>query len=104
MSCLSKLLVAASIAMLSFASPCSAQSFSRYAGTGNVLPAYYDSNGGLHAGIAPSESGLGSMSEVYKIKMFSTPAVCGSQLFAESGALVSGVEEVFELLFRRTGA
>jgi hypothetical protein len=30
-----------------------AQSFNRTEGTGNELPSYYDSNGGLHAGIAP---------------------------------------------------
>ena len=53
---LSKLFVAGSIAMLSFASPSSAQSFSIYSGTGNLLPAYFDANGGLHRGIAPSQN------------------------------------------------
>jgi hypothetical protein len=38
--------------MLGLASPASAQSFNRVDGTGNVLPSYYDSQGGLHAGIA----------------------------------------------------
>ena len=58
MSFLSKIFVAASIAMLSFASPSSAQSFSIYAGTGNVLPAYFEANGALHRGIAPSQNTL----------------------------------------------
>ena len=56
MSFMSKLFVAASIAMLSFASPGLAQAFSIYAGTGNVLPAYFDANGALHRGIAPSQN------------------------------------------------
>jgi len=55
MSFMSKIIVAASIAMLGFASPSSAQSFNRSDGTGNELPAYYDANGGLHVGIAPSQ-------------------------------------------------
>ena len=52
MSTRSKLIVAAAIAMLGFASPAFAQSFNRTDGTGNELPSYYDSQGGLHAGIA----------------------------------------------------
>jgi hypothetical protein len=48
----SKFIVAAAIAMLGFASPAFAQSFNRSDGTGNELPSYYDSQGGLHAGIA----------------------------------------------------
>jgi hypothetical protein len=35
-------------------SPALAQSFNRSDGTGNELPSYYDSQGGLHAGM-PSE-------------------------------------------------
>jgi hypothetical protein len=56
MSLLAKLFVVASIAMLSFASPGSAQSFSIHSGTGNVLPAYFDANGDLHRGIAPPQN------------------------------------------------
>jgi hypothetical protein len=52
MSTRSKFIVAAAIAMLGFASPAFAQSFNRSDGTGNELPSYYDSQGGLHAGIA----------------------------------------------------
>jgi hypothetical protein len=36
--------------------PAFAQSFNRTEGTGNVLPSYYDSNGGIHAGIAPQQN------------------------------------------------
>lgn len=32
------------------------QSFNRAAGTGNELSSYYDSDGGLHAGIAPQNT------------------------------------------------
>jgi hypothetical protein len=52
MSTRSKFIVAAAIAVLGLASPASAQSFNRPEGTGNELPSYYDSQGGLHAGIA----------------------------------------------------
>ena len=52
MSTGSKLIVAAAIVTLGFASPAFAQSFNRSDGTGNELPSYYDSQGGLHAGIA----------------------------------------------------
>jgi hypothetical protein len=65
MSFKSKLIVTASIAMLSFASPSSAQSFNRSDGTGNELPSYYDKDGGLHAGIAPSQQGLYAFSSVH---------------------------------------
>jgi hypothetical protein len=47
-----RLIVAAAIATLGLASPASAQSFNRTEGTGNELPSYYDSQGGLHASIA----------------------------------------------------
>jgi hypothetical protein len=73
MSFKSKLIVTASIAMLSFASPSSAQSFNRSDGTGNELPSYYDKDGGLHAGLAQSQqneiaahrSGLYAFSSVH---------------------------------------
>ena len=52
----SKIIVIAAIAALSHAAPVSAQSFSRSEGTGNELPSYYDSNGGLHRGIAPQNT------------------------------------------------
>jgi hypothetical protein len=48
----SKIAVIAAIAALSCASPAFAQSFDSDFGTGNELPTYYDSNGGLHAGNA----------------------------------------------------
>ena len=52
----SKIIVIAAIAALSYAAPVFAQSFNRSDGTGNELPSYYDSNGGLHAGIAPQNT------------------------------------------------
>jgi hypothetical protein len=55
MSTKSRLIVAAAIAVLGLASPAAAQSFNRPEGTGNELPSYYDSQGGLHAGIAPQQ-------------------------------------------------
>jgi hypothetical protein len=55
MSTRSKFIVAAAIAVLGIASPAFAQSFNRPEGTGNELPSYYDSQGGLHAGIAPQQ-------------------------------------------------
>jgi hypothetical protein len=58
MSTRSKLIVAAAIATLGLASPAFAQSFNRPDGTGNELPSYYDSQGGLHAGVAPVQQNL----------------------------------------------
>jgi len=58
MSTRSKLIVAAAIAALGFSSSAFAQSFNRSDGTGNELPAYYDKDGGLHAGIAPQQKQL----------------------------------------------
>jgi hypothetical protein len=52
----SKLIAAAAIAALGLAAPAFAQSFNRSDGTGNELPSYYDSSGGLHAGIAPQQN------------------------------------------------
>jgi hypothetical protein len=46
-------IVAAVLGSISI-SPALAQSFNRSDGTGNELPSYYDSQGGLHAGM-PSE-------------------------------------------------
>ena len=54
----SKFIVAAAIVILGFASPAFAQSFNRSDGTGNELPSYYDSSGGLHAGIVPQQKQL----------------------------------------------
>jgi hypothetical protein len=50
----SKIAVIAAVLGLISASPALAQSFNRSDGTGNELPSYYDSQGGLHAGM-PSE-------------------------------------------------
>jgi hypothetical protein len=58
MSTRSKLIVAAAIATLGLVSPAFAQSFNRPDGTGNELPSYYDSQGGLHAGVAPVQQNL----------------------------------------------
>ena len=55
MSTRSKFVVATAIAVLGLASPAFAQSFNRTEGTGNSLPSYYDSYGGLHTGIAPQQ-------------------------------------------------
>ena len=52
----SKIVVIATIAALSYAGPVFAQSFNRADGTGNELSSYYDSDGGLHAGIAPQNT------------------------------------------------
>jgi hypothetical protein len=52
----SKIVVLAVIAASSYAAPVFAQSFNRTEGTGNELPSYYDSNGGLHAGITPQNT------------------------------------------------
>jgi hypothetical protein len=52
----SKIVVIAVIAASSYAAPAFAQSFNRTEGTGNDLPSYYDSNGGLHSGIAPQNT------------------------------------------------
>jgi hypothetical protein len=56
MSTKSKFIVGAAIAILGLASPAFGQSFNRSDGTGNELPAYYDKDGGLHAGIAPQQN------------------------------------------------
>ena len=56
-----KFVVIATIAALSYAKPVFAQSFNRTEGTGNELPSYYDSNGGLHVGMAPSMHAVGEM-------------------------------------------
>jgi hypothetical protein len=50
----SKIAMIAAVLGLISASPALAQSFNRADGSGNELPSYYDSQGGLHAGI-PSE-------------------------------------------------
>jgi hypothetical protein len=67
----SKIAVIAAVAALSCASPALAQSFNRSDGTGNELPSYYDSQGGLHAGsvhmqshIAVHRSGLNAFASV----------------------------------------
>jgi len=68
----SKIAVIAAIAALSCASPAFAQSFDSDFGTGNELPTYYDSNGGLHAGnvhmqwsqVAVHRSGLNAFASV----------------------------------------
>ena len=58
MSTRSKFVVAAAIAIVGLATPAFAQSFNRSDGTGNELPSYYDSSGGLHAGIVPQQKQL----------------------------------------------
>ena len=58
MSTRSKFIVAAAVAVLGLASPASAQSFNRPEGTGNSLPSYYDSQGGLHCGRLAACTGI----------------------------------------------
>ena len=67
----SKITVIAAVLALISASPALAQSFNRSDGTGNELPSYYDSQGGLHAGnahmqsqIAVHRSGLNAFASV----------------------------------------
>jgi hypothetical protein len=81
-----KIAVIAAIAALSYASPALAQSFSRQDGTGNELPSYYDSQGGLHAGIvseqkqivAAHHSGLNAFARIGRPDFSSdTPANTG---------------------------
>jgi hypothetical protein len=67
----SKIAIIVAVLGLSFASPALAQSFNRSDGTGNELPSYYDSQGGLHAGnahiqspIAVHRSGLNAFASV----------------------------------------
>jgi hypothetical protein len=52
---LTKSKIAVIAAVLVSASPAFAQSFNRPEGTGNELPSYYDSQGGLHMGSAPAQ-------------------------------------------------
>ena len=52
----STLIAAVAVATLSLAPSAFAQSFSKSDGTGNSLPAYYDTDGGLHVGVAPQQS------------------------------------------------
>ena len=67
----SKIVVIATIAALSYAGPVFAQSFNRTEGTGNELSSYYDSNGGLHAGIAPQNTrGLYAFASVRQDTLF----------------------------------
>ena len=49
-----KMVIIAAVAASSFVAPTFAQSFSKSWGTGNELPAYYDSEGSLHVGFPPT--------------------------------------------------
>jgi hypothetical protein len=51
----SKLIAAVAVAML-VASPALAQSFAKSYGTGNNLPSYYDTDGGLHIGAVTEQA------------------------------------------------
>ena len=82
----SKIAVIAAVAALSCASPALAQSFNRSDGTGNELPSYYDSQGGLNAGIvseqkqivAAHRSGLNAFARIGRSGFSSdTPASTG---------------------------
>ena len=78
----SKLVVAAAIATFGLSSPAFAQAFDDSWGTGNVLPSYYDSNGGLHEGtatqqnkIAVHRSGLSAFARVpHAARSYDNPA------------------------------
>jgi hypothetical protein len=81
-----KIAVIAAIAALSCASPALAQSFDRTDGSGNELPSYYDSQGGLHAGVvseqkqivAAHRSGLNAFARIGRPDFSSdTPASTG---------------------------
>jgi hypothetical protein len=52
----SKIAVIAAVLGLLSAAPAFAQSFNRSDGTGNELPSYYDSQGGLRAGTASEQN------------------------------------------------
>jgi hypothetical protein len=52
----SKIAVIAAVLGLLSASPAFAAAFDNDYGTGNELPSYYDSQGGLHMGYAPAQS------------------------------------------------
>jgi hypothetical protein len=52
----SKIAVIAAVLGLLSASPAFAQAFDNDYGTGNEVPTYYDSQGGLHMGNAPAQS------------------------------------------------
>lgn len=52
----STLIAAIAVAVIGFASPASAQAFSKGWGSGNVMPTYYDHDGGLRLGAVPSGS------------------------------------------------
>jgi hypothetical protein len=56
MSIKSKLVIGGVIAMLGLASPAFAQSFDSDFGTGNSTPSYFDSQGGLHIGMATQQN------------------------------------------------
>jgi hypothetical protein len=60
----SKIVVNATIVALSYAGPVFAQSFNRSDGTGNELPSYYDSAGGLHAGGRHAVSGSRALAQI----------------------------------------
>ena len=81
-----KIAVIVALAALSCASPALAQSFNRSDGTGNELPSYYDSQRGLHAGIASERkrivaahrSGLNAFARIGRSDFSSdTPASTG---------------------------
>ena len=50
------LLVALAVLATVAATPVFSQSFDPEAGTGNVLPSHFEADGGLHAGLAPSQN------------------------------------------------
>jgi hypothetical protein len=62
MSTKSKIVAAATIAMLGLASPAFAQVFSIDAGTGNILPSYYSGSGALHFGAGPRQNQIAARS------------------------------------------
>jgi hypothetical protein len=51
-----KVLVTLAALVAVIATPVFAQSFDPEAGTGNVLPSYFEADGGLRAGIAPPQN------------------------------------------------
>jgi hypothetical protein len=92
----SKIAIIAAVLGLISASPALAQSFNRADGTGNELPSYYDSQGGLHADM-PTErpqiiahrSGLSAFASVSR-------AASSSNSLANTGGGSIGYNEMLQ--------
>jgi hypothetical protein len=92
----SKIAVIAAIAALSCASPALAQSFNRSDGTGNELPSYYDSRGGLHAGIVSEQNQIVAHRKGLSAFASVSRAVPSSDSSASTGAGSVGYNEMLQ--------